>query len=625
MRQTRNIIFLLTLLLLRISFTTAKGGKAKEPNEKVWIFTIKNELRKHSDLGDMHKALEEIDEKPPNGAVFGSYDEKWGTFFMTVNCTEAKKKTIDTRFKHLISASAKYDKYRTPLYTAHEAQYTIDRNINQRQERLMMLQEEGQEPPSNYFYHNSEGEGVTVYFIDTGINRNHPEFAQAELAGRIEVIFSDPLPPDPNDPGRRKIDIDSSLRFSHGSSVAGVVIGQKTGIAARANVVMIAALDKKALSSEALYLSALVKLYRHIVTKNKKNRVILNLSMNAGYFRENNDPIENDIRDGLSIVFDALAEMPNLIITSASGVSEWTQEHVAWSWPNMRAETPQTAKNLVIVGGVDKEGYGIFQKPEPGFQQVYAPAYAVKIASNVGYQLTTGTSFASAYAAGVLANYLSRDPKLEPQEALKMLIQRSYPRVKGGPKVVWLGITMKDAGITYGSRPGPGVICKRDDDKCEKQPPAKTPSKGSPQKDDPKKDDPKKDDTQGGDGGFPTPIDDGGDDDDDDDDDNKSDFGGDDGAGTESVYYVATSTVVEERRYNVYVTVGPNGPSPTKKNSGGEIDPLADPEKNNFRRAEEPAAATHTQPRSPVHPDTVYLALETSTATDKPLSKSQTN
>ncbi|KAF3211300.1 hypothetical protein TWF679_006466 [Orbilia oligospora] len=395
---------------------------------------------------------------------------------------------------------------------------------------------------------------------------------------------------------------------------------------------MIAALDKKALSSEALYLSALVKLYRHIVTKNKKNRVILNLSMNAGYFRENNDPIEDDIRDGLSIVFDALAQMPNLIITSASGVSEWSQRHVAWSWPNMRAGTPETAKNLVIVGGVDKHGNGIFQKPEPGFQQVYAPAYAVKIASNVGYQLTTGTSFASAYAAGVLANYLSRDPKLEAQDALKMLIKNSYPRVKGGPKVVWLGITMKDAGITYGSRAGPNVICKRDDDKCEKLPPAKTPSKGSPKEDDPKKDDleefeddPKKDDTQGGDGGFPTPIDDGDGDDDDDDDDNKSDFGDDDGAGTESVYYVATSTVVEERRYNVYVTVGPNGPSPTKKNSGEEIDPLADPENKNFRRAEAPTAATHTQPSSPVHPDTIHLALETSTATDKPLSKSQTN
>ncbi|KAF3235572.1 hypothetical protein TWF192_000708 [Orbilia oligospora] len=213
-----------------------------------------------------------------------------------------------------------------------------------------------------------------------------------------------------------------------------------------------------------------------------------------------------------------------------------------------------------------------------------------------------------------------------------MLIKNSYPRVKGGPKVVWLGITMKDAGITYGSRAGPNVICKRDDDKCEKLPPAKTPSKGSPKEDDPKKDDleefeddPKKDDTQGGDGGFPTPIDDGDGDDDDDDDDNKSDFGDDDGAGTESVYYVATSTVVEERRYNVYVTVGPNGPSPTKKNSGEEIDPLADPENKNFRRAEAPTAATHTQPSSPVHPDTIHLALETSTATDKPLSKSQTN
>ncbi|RVD87421.1 uncharacterized protein DFL_001657 [Arthrobotrys flagrans] len=633
MRHTRNLILFLTLLLLRVSFTAAEDkdegkGKDKEPDEKPWIFTIRREQRKHQDLGEMHKALEQIDAKPPYNWVFNPADETFGVFFMTVNCTEARKKTIDDKFKHLISASAEYSKakYRTPLYTAFEAPgYVLDRNINQRQERLMMAQEQDKEVPIRYFYHDSQGEGITVYFIDTGINRNHPEFVEADEEKRLEVIFADPFPPDPNDPAKRKIDVDSSLRFSHGSSVAGVVIGKVTGLAPKAKAVMIAALDRDALSSEALYLSALQKLYSHITTKNAGNRVIVNLSMNAGYFREVSDPkkadpIENDIRDGLSIVFDELAKLENVIITSASGVAEWTEKDAAWSWPNQRAEYFKTSQNLIIVGGVDKEGHGIFQRPKDKFQQVYAPAYAVKIASNIGYQLTTGTSFASAYAAGILANYMSRDKRLTAKAARELLVKNSYPRVKGGPKVIWTGITQDEAGVTAEEMESP--LCKRaDGEKCTADPsktrknpakiPSKTPSRTpsgtrapAPQQDD---------------GGYPRPIDES-----DDDDDDRTDDG-DDGGDPESVHYVSTSTVVKEVKYNVYVTVGANGPSVTNKDDLEDVDPL-DRKDRDRPRAKARAVAVPTQPRSPVRPDTGNLALKTSTATtNNPLSEPQAN
>ncbi|KAK6506084.1 Suppressor of the cold-sensitive snRNP biogenesis mutant brr1-1 [Arthrobotrys conoides] len=627
MRRTYNIIFFLALLLLHISFTVAAGvetGKAvkEEGPEKVWIFTIKKEHRKHKDLAAMHRALEEADEKPPWGGVFDSADLKWGTFFMTVNCTEEKGKEIKSKFSHLISGFANYKDYREPLYTAHEAPgYALDTDINQRHERLMLLQEQGKEVPSKYYYHKSQGQGVTVYFVDTGINRKHPEFVDADKDGRIEVLFADPLPPRPE---KQAKDVDSSLRFSHGSSVAGVVVGKITGLAPKAKIVMVAALDRNSLSSEALYLSALMKVYNHITTHNKNNKVILNLSMNAGYLRERKSAIDTDIRDGLELVFADLTALPNLIITSASGVSEWSQKGVAWSWPNVKAASQKTAKNLIIVGGVDQKGNGIFQKPEKDFQQVFAPAYAVKIASNVGYQLTTGTSFASAYAAGVLANYLSKNVELTAQEAINLLIQRSFPRIKGGPNVVWSGVTQQEAGVTLEQLK---AICKRADGKdCERkfsetdESSTKTPTE-SPEEI--PEETPVSTPQGKEDGGFPDP-----DDEEPDEEDNPRASGVEDDDSSAGVSFVATTTLLKEVGFNVYITVGVGAkPSATNKNDIERVDPLADPkdpkdtEDRNFRRAEGHEPVAPTQPRSSGNPYTTNLAFETSTA-DKPLSKS---
>ncbi|KAK6332028.1 Basic amino-acid permease [Orbilia javanica] len=606
MRHNHGLIFFLALVLLWLSFAAADD----EPDEKPWIFTIKHEHRKHKDLPAMHKAFEKVDAKPPYNWVFESGDETFGVYFMTVNCTEKQKTQLEKDYDHLISQAGEYKPYREALYTAFESSdYVIDQNMNQRHERLMMAQEPGEQVPTKYFYHKSQGEGITVYFIDTGINRQHPEFAEADREGRIEVLFADPFPPDPNDPGKLKLDVDSSLRFSHGSSVAGVVIGKITGLAPKAKAVMIAALDRDALSSEPLYLNALLKLHRHIKKNNSDKRVVVNISMNAGYFQEAEDPnaLINDIRRGLEDVFDELAKMKNVVIVSASGVSEWSQTDVAWSWPNMRADKRDTAPNLVVVGGVDKEGKGIFQRPKAEYQQVYAPAYAVKIASNIGYQLTTGTSFSSAYAAGVLANYMSKDKQLTAEGAKDLLIKNSYPRFKDssgeGPNVIWTGNKLKDAGWTYKEMED-AAFCKRDDKDSCKPNSSKSGGKTNSQPNSPLKT------------SVSSPQRDEDDDDDDDyeDDDDEDDDDEDDG----DVNYISTSTVIKEVKYNVYVTVGPNGPSPT--NADDEyIDPLADPKDRGSRQVKARAVAIPTQTRIPASPDTGNLAvLKTSTATDQP-------
>ncbi|KAK6497528.1 Suppressor of the cold-sensitive snRNP biogenesis mutant brr1-1 [Arthrobotrys musiformis] len=638
MRDPQNLLLFLTLLFLRISFTAAADDR------KPWIFTIKKDKRADPKLGDMHKALEAGDAKPPWNWVFDSADDIFGTFFMTVNSTVEHKDKIVKDYGDLISAWADYTTHREPLYTAYASgDFEIDHDINQRHERLMMLQQENKEVPSKYYYHKSRGKGVTVYFIDTGINRNHPEFIEADDDKRLEVIFSNPFPPDPNDPGRLKIDIDSSLRFSHGSSVAGVVIGKVTGLAPNSNVVMIGALDRNAQSSEALYLNALTKLYRHIDKNSKQKPVIVNISLNAGYLPQTKDKTIEDIRAALNEVWDRLMRLDHVIVTSASGVSEWSDKDVTFSWPNVRAEDKKSSPNLVIVGGVDKEGLGIFQKPKSNYQAVYAPAYAVKITSNIGYQLTTGTSFASAFTAGVLANYLSRDPKLSAPGAVKQLLDLSHKRHKDGPPVVWTGVSIDDLGITFDDLKKDedgNKVCKRADgaEDCTPSmrrtrtgagktpvvdpPPKKTPSRADPEDD--TDDDVNLDDLgsgagidDDGSGGYPKLS---GDDDDDDDD--RTLVGDDEDDDPDSVNYVSTSTVIKEVKYNVYVTVGANQPSKTKGSDLEDIDPLADRgSRGRGADVEARAVAVTTQP-SPAytHPATgTGLTFQTSSPTENPL------
>ncbi|KAK6524874.1 hypothetical protein TWF281_011775 [Arthrobotrys megalospora] len=547
MQDPHGFIFFLILFLLRISFTIA----ADDP--KPWILMIRKEFRKDTAKIDaLWEAVQKSNTKDEKAEwAYKSTSEEFGTLFMTFHGTEASRDGITKAFaknnQDVISSWSDYTKHREALYTAYASKdYTVDRNINQRQERLMMAQEQGQNKPERYYYHNSQGEGVTVYFIDTGINRKHPEFIDVEKGKRLEVIFAGPNPPVET---RQHIDVDSSLRFSHGSSVAGVVVGKVTGLAPKAHAVMIAALDRGGQSSEI-------------------SPVIVNLSLSAGYLVDTDDAVKKQVRETLEEVWGKLMGLKNVIVTAASGVSEWDEDNVAYSWPVIESKDGKKSPNLIVVGGVDPEGNGIFQRPPKDSQAVFAPAYAVKIASNIGYQLTTGTSFASAYAAGILANYLSRDPSLNAEGARDLLIKNSYARKSGGPPVIWAGITRDEAEVTEDDLD----LCKRADGANCKPKGSKTSTKEPTA-------------AKGDTDGFPTPPSDDG-----------SDDEGDDDGG---VSYIATKTILEKVRPVKVITVDPNNPSSVPKDG-----PDSFLDKKPQRRA--------------AIPNTSNLTLRTSTTTGNP-------
>ncbi|EPS41321.1 hypothetical protein H072_4875 [Dactylellina haptotyla CBS 200.50] len=431
-----------------------------------WILILKSDARhKGPEIKALDDAIGKVAAPKPFDWQYHYESAKFGTLFFTVNTTEGNKNALVKAHSDIIDGSADYQRMREELYSAYSGgDYVVDDNINQRQERLIIATgpKDVSSPPDKWVYHSSEGKGVTVYFVDTGININHPEFQDPKEDGRIEVIFSGPGAPETN----LHRDIDHSLRFSHGSSVAGLVIGKVTGIARNAHAVMVTCLDRDGKSSEVLYLDALARLYDHIQANNKAGNVVINLSMSAGYLLKP-DEARQKIIDALGEVWDEFKKLKNVVIVAASGVTEWG-EQASHSWPMREAKKTD---NMVVVGGVDPDGKGIYQDAD--FVKVHAPAWRIKIASNIGYQLSGGTSFGTALTSAILANYLSDGSAPDAESALKRLLDIAHPRaVKDGhidadaPKVIWSGYSKRDT-----------PVCKRaNGEDCVKKP-SPTPTK----------------------------------------------------------------------------------------------------------------------------------------------------
>lgn len=142
-----------------------------------------------------------------------------------------------------------------------------------------------------------------------------------------------------------------------------------------------------------------------------------------------------------------------------------------YQWPANWASKPSTPP-IITVGGVD-QATGLVAEPNPRFSQlpsysdlpgslsgdsvtVYAPYFAYADFGESSPRRTGGTACSAAMAMGVIMGYLSQQTirgteRLDLNEkriatiptAVKirtLLVKLAYPRVAGGPKVIWNGL-----------------------------------------------------------------------------------------------------------------------------------------------------------------------------------------
>ncbi|WP_217547069.1 type VII secretion-associated serine protease mycosin [Streptomyces sp. GbtcB6] len=214
----------------------------------------------------------------------------------------------------------------------------------------------------------SQGAGVTVAVVDTGVNARHPDLAGRVLPG-TDVT---------GQAADGRVDVSSE---SHGTSVAGVIAGSggtgkgMAGLAPRATVLPVRVSGNEAADPLALA--------RGIVYAADHGAAVINISMVT------TDP-DPQIRDAV-----AYARRHDIIVVAAAGNSGRAGNPVTY---------PAAFPGVVAVSGTTRDG-GFWATGESGsYIALAAPAVDIFSTRNSGGYLTKdGTSYSAPYVSAAAA------------------------------------------------------------------------------------------------------------------------------------------------------------------------------------------------------------------------------
>jgi len=258
----------------------------------------------------------------------------------------------------------------------------------------------------------SEGAGITVAVIDSGVSTTHPALAGKVLQGRDFLVPST----------RGQCD-----EAAHGTLVAGVIAGRKpegsvfTGIAPKATILPIRVLEKTGKEPGA---TAGAHIVSAIDWAADNDVDVINLSLTT-------DPtpaLERAIKDALDHGVVVVAAAGN------DGGSNGT-EQIAY---------PAAYDGVIAVAGIDKEGHHVATSTSGAYVDVAAPGAEVDgpMPQGGGYARFKdgGTSFAAAYVSGLAALIRSADPKLTPAQVLERITTTADHPPEGRNNQVGYGV-----------------------------------------------------------------------------------------------------------------------------------------------------------------------------------------
>jgi len=227
----------------------------------------------------------------------------------------------------------------------------------------------------------SEGAGVSVYVIDTGIRIGHKDFGGRASNG-WDFVGGDRNASDGN---------------GHGTHVAGIVAGAGYGVAKKAEVVSVRVLDNAGAGTTARVIAGI-----DWVTKHAKKPAVANLSL-GGYRNAQLDAaVRDSIRSGVTYT----------VAAGNDGLSA-------------SLYSPAAVKEAITVGATDAKD------TKPGFSNygsaldLFAPGVSItsaSYASDTGRATYSGTSMASPHAAGAAALYLAEHRRATPAQVGKALV-----------------------------------------------------------------------------------------------------------------------------------------------------------------------------------------------------------
>ncbi|KAF9583027.1 hypothetical protein BGW38_010389 [Lunasporangiospora selenospora] len=225
-----------------------------------------------------------------------------------------------------------------------------------------------------FHYPSSAGDNVTIYIIDTGVNINHRDFGGRASHGPVFL------------PGT----IDPTDRNGHGTFVAALAAGSTYGVAKRARIISLKALDDQGAGRLSNILAAIEWIVKRHVGQGKDARSIINLSLGA----EHNEPTNA-----------AILEAMKLGIHFSIAAGNDGRDACEFS--------PASTPGALTVGATERDDTVASYSNFGPCVSIYAPGSDVVsawVGSDTATHSRSGTSMASPLVAGLMALILSESP-----------------------------------------------------------------------------------------------------------------------------------------------------------------------------------------------------------------------
>jgi len=239
-------------------------------------------------------------------------------------------------------------------------------------------------PMDRVFTPPSAGSGVTVFVIDTGVDKNHPE-----LVGRVRTGFS---AVDPSD--------GTSDCNGHGTHVAATIGGTKVGVASGVTIVPIKVFPCKSGASTATILKGIDAVLQ---LRRPGTATVVNMSLGGPLDLALDAAVRALVDEGITVVVAAGNENSN-----ACGVS------------------PAREPRVITVGATDQSDARARFSNLGSCVDVFAPGENILSAWPGGqYASLNGTSMAAPHVAGAAALLLESNSGLRPADVESLITGRA--------------------------------------------------------------------------------------------------------------------------------------------------------------------------------------------------------
>jgi len=256
-------------------------------------------------------------------------------------------------------------------------------------------------PLDSAYTYNSNGTGVNVYVIDTGIWLSHQEFGGRALAGYD--YFRNPA--------------DCLYGWDcagHGSHVAGIIDGSTYGVAKNATLYSVRVFDCSPASTTSIIAAGI-----DWVTANHINPAVANMSVGAS---------PSDVLD--TATRKAIASGLTCVIAAGNGIDNRGNPVDASN------VSPARVEEAITVGATDKTDYRSYFSNFGPLVDVFAPGDSIpsvaigtfngcQAIGNTNWRLDVGTSMAAPHVAGAIARYLQTNPSASPSTVQQWIVNNA--------------------------------------------------------------------------------------------------------------------------------------------------------------------------------------------------------